>query len=89
MKFDYDEEPLHQYQSGVLRMIRGKETRSFSYEISFHDTLIHRNTKRKTFEKFIILKLDEDHLVLKREMKPIFKGENQERYEIKYFSKVK
>jgi len=51
--------------------------------------LVHRNAKRNTFEKFIILKLDDEHLILKREMNPIFKGENQERYEIKYFSKAK
>jgi hypothetical protein len=69
-------------------MIRGKESRSFSYEMPTRDTLIHRNLDKEILETFIILKVDKDQLILKREMRPVFKGMNQERSEVRYFSRV-
>lgn len=87
---DFDEEPLHRYEDdGSLKMLRGNESRTFLYTLPHEDTLVHRNQKRKSYEKFFILQLDEARLVLKKQMKPVFEGRNQERYEIRYLSKVK
>jgi hypothetical protein len=69
-------------------MTRGNEFRFFLYELHTQDTLVHRRLDAKIFEKFLILKLDEDQLVLKKDLSPLFKGNNQERYEIRYFSSV-
>ena len=52
------------------------------------DTLIHRNLDKEILETFIILGLDKEKLILKKEMRPVFKGENQERSEVRYYSRV-
>ena len=88
-RHEVEEEPLLHYKpEGNLTMTRGNETRSFFYEIPNGDTLIHRKSDKGILEKFIIVKLDKDRLILKREMRPVFGGINQERMELRYFSRV-
>jgi hypothetical protein len=90
MKRDFEEEPLHHYlPDSRLKMTRENEFRFFLYAMPTSDSLVHLNSEKKAFEKFLILALDKHHLTLKKEMAPIFKGPNQERYEILFFSKVK
>ena len=89
-RHDVEDEPLIHYQSdGTLKMTKGKESRAFSYRVQDNDSLLHSNRNEQILEKFLIVKLDQDKLVLKKGMRPIFRGKNQERYEIWYFSKVK
>ena len=84
-----EEEPLHHYeQEGRLRMTRGNESRSFFYDMRNGDTLIHRNLDKEILETFLILNLNTNRLVLKKEMRPIFGGIDQERSEVRYFSRV-
>ncbi len=88
-RHEVEEEPLLHYKpDGNLTMTRGKETRSFFYEMPSGDTLIHRRPDKEILEKYVILKVDKDHLILKREMRPVFKGMNQERSEVRYYSRV-
>lgn len=39
-------------------------------------------------QRFLILELQPKRMVLKKSKPPLFPGENQERYEIRYFSKI-
>jgi hypothetical protein len=88
--FDVQDFPRHQYQDGgQLTMTKDQEVRYFTYEIHPPDTLMHRRPDGKVIEKSIILSVNQTQLVLKKELSPVFKGKNQYRYEVKYFSRVK
>lgn len=90
MRKDLDEEPLQHYQAdGRLRMTRGTEFRFFLYEMPTSDSLIQRSLEKRRMGKFLIVKLDQDQLVLRKEMPFVFPGNNQSRYELRYFSRVK
>ncbi|MEO7992515.1 MAG: hypothetical protein ABI663_23390 [Chryseolinea sp.] len=87
---DIEEEPLLDYlQDGKLKMTKGEESRLFLFEIPNQDSLLHRNSDHSMLEKFFILKLSENQLIVRKEMNPVFRGNNQERYEIKYLSKYR
>jgi hypothetical protein len=89
-RHDVHEEPVHHYQpDGRLRMTKEKEFRFFFYDLPDEDTLVYRKLDKEMLEKFFIVKIDQRQLVLRKERPPVFGGGNQERYEIKYFSKVK
>jgi len=88
MRKDVADQPLLGYQpDGKLMMTMSNESRLFTYELSTQDTLIHRNTEERILDKFIVLKLDDHQLILRKETPPLFKGNNQVRYEIRYLSK--
>jgi len=81
-------EPIYHFQTdGRLRMTLGKEFRYFQYEIR-NDTLAYHSADNKVSEKFLIENLGADQLSLKKNKSPLFKGKKQERYEVKYFSRV-
>ena len=82
-----DEPILHYEADGQLKMTKQEESRSFLFDISAHDTLIHRSLDNKVFDKFFIENLDGKQLILRKELNPVFKGARQERYEIKFLSK--
>jgi hypothetical protein len=82
-----DEPILHYEADGQLRMTKQEESRSFLFNISVRDTLLHRTVDNKVFDKFFIQKLDRKQLILRKELRPVFKGTKQERYEIKFLSK--
>lgn len=87
---DIHDEPLQRYQpDGSLIMTLKKESRSFYFSIPVQDSLIHLTSDRSVLEKFAIVKLDNDMLALKKSLNPVFKGPHQERYEVRYFSKVR
>jgi hypothetical protein len=88
-KHDFEEEPTRRYlANGDLIMTRGSETRNFLYEIKNSDSLIHARTDRQPIEKFVILKVDHNQLVLRKDLIPVFEGKNQERYQIRYLSRI-
>ncbi len=90
MRKDVADQPLLGYQpDGKLMMTKSNESRFFTYELSTLDTLIHRNKEDRILDKFILLKLDEHQLILRKETPPLFKGNNQVRYEVRYLSKQK
>ena len=85
---DVEDEPVLHYEAdGQLRMTKREESRSFLFDISGQDTLLHRTLDNKVFDKFFIQKLDRTQLILLKELRPVFKGTKQERYEITFLSK--
>ena len=84
---DIEDEPLLEYQfDGRLKMTKGKEFRFFLFDMSTADTLFHRDLDHKVIDKFLVRELNADQLILRKEMRPVFKGNNQRRYEIRYLS---
>ena len=87
---DIYDEPLQRYQpDGSLIMTLKKESRTFYFSMPAKDSLIHLTSNKSVHEKFTIVKLDNHILALRKSLNPVFKGSKQERYEIRYFSKVK
>jgi len=85
---DIEDEPLLDYQSdGRLKMTKGKESRFFLFDMADQDTLFHRNLDHEVFEKFLIQEVNGNQLILRKEMQPVFRGNSQVRYEIRYLSK--
>ena len=83
------QEPFYHFQTdGRLRMTQDLEYRYFKYTLH-GDSLTYSTLEDKRIDGLLIVALDEDHLVLKKDKSLLFKGGNQQRYEIKYFSKVK
>jgi hypothetical protein len=88
-KYDFEEEPLHHYQvNDRLVMTREGESRFFSYRIQ-NDSLVYGKSDKEGSEKFRILKLDAYQLIVRKDLDPIFPGKNQQRYVIRYFSRMK
>jgi hypothetical protein len=84
------DEPLHRYKSdGSLTMTLKEESRKFYFSIPVHDSLIHLAPDKSILEKFAIVTLNGHILSLRKTLNPVFKGPQQERYEVRYFSKVK
>jgi hypothetical protein len=83
------QEPLYHFQpDGRLRMTQDKEFRYFIYKVQ-GDSLSYTTLEDKRVDGLLIVTLDDQHLVLKKEKPLLFKGTNQQRFEIKYLSRVK
>ena len=83
------QEPLYHFQpDGRLRMTQDKEFRYFMYTVQA-DSLTYSTLDDKRVDGLLIVTLNDQQLVLKKEKAPLFKSDRQERYEIKYFSRVK
>lgn len=87
---DILDEPLQRYEpDGSLIMSLKEESRTFYFSMPVSDSLIHLAADKSVIDKFAIITLDNDILALKKSLNPVFKGPQQERYEVRYFSKVK
>lgn len=87
---DISGEPLQRYEpDGRLIMTLKEESRTFYFSVAVQDSLIHQAPDKSVIDKFAIIRLDNDILALKKALNPVFKGPQQERYEVRYFSKVK
>jgi hypothetical protein len=81
-------EPLYHFQDdGRLRMTQGTEFRFFIYDVG-NDSLRYRTLDDQLIDAFAILDVDDRRLVLKKDKKVLFTEEGQQRFEIKYFSRV-
>jgi hypothetical protein len=82
------QEPLYHFQpDGRLRMTKDKEFRYFVYKVH-NDSLTYMTLDDKIVDALLIMEVNDQHLILKKDKSLLFKGRNQQRYEIKYFSKV-
>lgn len=82
------QEPLYHFQSdGRLRMTQDVEFRYFKYKIH-GDSLTYSTLEDKRIDGLLIVALNDNSLILKKDKSLLFKGGNQQRFEIKYFSKV-
>lgn len=85
---DVGEEPRYHFQTdGRLRMTKNTEYRYFQFTL-LNDTLHYQNPSMHVSEKYFVMKADERQLVLRKEKKVLFTGKDQQRFEIKYFSRI-
>lgn len=73
---------------GLMKEIKYNSYQSYFFEWHTSDTLTLRPTKGGNNQYFEVLKLNRKSLVLKKIMQPIFGGNNQLRYEIRFLSKT-
>lgn len=75
-------------EAGIMKEVKYGSFQSYFYELLASDTLTVRPTQGGDPSIFNILELNADRMVLKKNKKPVFSGGNQERYEIRFFSRT-
>lgn len=71
---------------GTVNVTWRGSTRSWKYQLVGSDSLVYFEGQHEV-SRFNILSIEERRLVLRKDLKPIFKGKDQDRYEIRFFSK--
>jgi hypothetical protein len=88
MTYGSDPEIIYHFQpDGRLRMTLDKEFRYLFYELK-QDTLTYTDNKSRIVEKFTVLSIADEQLALQKKKMPLFNEKRQDRYEIRYLSKV-
>ncbi|SKC50431.1 hypothetical protein [Ohtaekwangia koreensis] len=88
MTYGSDPEIIYHFQpDGRLRMTLDKEFRYLFYELK-QDTLTYTDNKSRIVEKFTVLSISDEQLALQKKKTPLFNEKRQDRYEIRYLSKV-
>jgi hypothetical protein len=88
MTYGSDPEIIYHFQpDGRLRMTLDKEFRYLFYELK-QDTLTYTDNKSRIVEKFTVLSIADEQLALQKKKTPLFNEKRQDRYEIRYLSKV-
>lgn len=77
----------YEYDSSLVTIRKDQDSRRMSYLIS-HDTLQYFNDQRIPVSEFRILRLNEQQLVLRKDQAPLWKGPEQTRYEVRYFTRA-
>ena len=81
--------PVYSYgQNGIMYEIKSEGEKSFVYEFIGNDSLFIHPTSSGNESYYKIIRLSRNKMVLKKNKNPIFKGGNQHRYEIRFFSKI-
>ena len=79
---------VHVYKGANTMLRRGMgHEREYYYAIDGKHLIIS-DTLRAPGTKHLVLKLDSTQLVLKKENRPLFPGENQVKYEIRFFTRI-
>lgn len=79
---------VHVYKGDHTMLRRGMgHEREYYYAIEGKNLVIS-DTLGAPEAKHILLKLDSTQLVLKKENRPLFPGENQVKYQIRFFTKI-
>lgn len=73
---------------GVMKEIKYGSFQSYFFDFPGPDSLRIRATTGGEPIHFEVLELNDDRLVLKKHKAPIFGGNKQERYEIRFFSRT-
>ncbi|MCB0629794.1 MAG: hypothetical protein R2824_02110 [Saprospiraceae bacterium] len=73
---------------GIMKEIKYGSFQSYFFDWQGKDTIALRSTQGGDKLYFQVLSLDPQTLVLKRSRSPIFSGNNQERYEIRFLSRT-
>ena len=82
--------PMFSYgEDGLLREEKDEQTRSYLYEFLEGDTLIVTPAQGGAATKYEVMVLNAEKMVLRLRRDPVFGGSaSEERYEVRYFSKV-
>lgn len=83
------DDPTYHYLSGnKVREQKGRDYREYSWEWYEPDTLVYRAPAGAVIGAYQVLELHPGRLVLKRQQANIFEGAGQQRYEIRFFSRI-
>lgn len=63
-------------------------TRKMTYDLAARDTLKYFENEHEV-SRYQIINLRDGHMILRKDKPPLFAGGAQDRYEIRYFSRVK
>lgn len=81
-------DPFYIYlKNKKVREQKGESYREYLYEWRDQDSLFYLSPEGKYIGKYQVLELTTSRMVLKRKQPNIFKGKNQERFEVRYFSR--
>ncbi|MEO1010063.1 MAG: hypothetical protein AAFX53_02080 [Bacteroidota bacterium] len=86
-KKDIGEWPMYVYGKRIVKEIKSGTYRSYFYEVQ-EDTLVMTPTQGGAPSFLTILHLERNTMVLKKMKDPLFKGQGQNRFEIRYFSRT-
>lgn len=75
-------------RDGIMKEIKYDSYQSYTFEWCARDSIRIRSTKGGDDNYFKVLRLGSDLLTLKKDKDPIFKGENQNRFEVRYMSRT-
>ena len=71
--------------STVLRKGMGEQ---LLYRYSLQDSTLAIIASGRQIDQFVIIHIDDSLLVLKKDKRFLFPGNNQQRYEVRYFTKI-
>jgi len=82
--------PVYSYgQDGIMYEIMGElGEKSYLYEFIGNDSLGIHPTSSGNESYYEIIRLNRNKMVLKKNKDPLFSGGNQQRFEIRYFTKT-
>ena len=75
-------------KDGMMKELKTDLLRLYFFELPTKDTLVVSAARGGENTTFNILHLDRQRMILKKSKKPVFPGNSQERYEIRYFSRT-
>ena len=75
-------------KDGMMKEMKTGYFQHYFFELPSEDTLVVSAARGGENATFNILHLDAQHMTLKKSKNPVFPGGNQERYEIRYFSRI-
>jgi len=79
---------VHVYKGANTMLRRGMgHEKTYYYQIEEKQIVIS-DSLGSSGARHLVLKLDSNQLVLKKENRPLFPGENQVKYEIRFFTRI-
>jgi len=75
-------------EEGTLEEEKLGGARTIYYRLTAPDSLIYESADRTVLGRYRIQKLDQNQLVLAKDKEPLFEGNGQHRYEVRFFSKL-
>ena len=73
---------------GVMTERKKDKFRTYRYQLPSADSLVYTDSTGHRLSGFQIVKLSDEHLILKKAQKPYLPGKNQELYEVRFFTKI-
>jgi hypothetical protein len=74
--------------NGVMTERKKEKFKTYRYALPTADSLVYTDSTGHRLSGFQIVKLSDEHLVLKKAQKPYLPGKNQELYEVRFFTKI-
>ncbi|WP_149277665.1 hypothetical protein [Pareuzebyella sediminis] len=76
-------------KDGIMQEIKYGSFQSYHYSIKEHsDTLLLKATQGDKISELKVLGLTKERMILRKDKSPLFSGNNQKRYEIRYYSRT-